>query len=158
MTSKEFNEYLLADGLKKIYELRKREGILDHFAIESYSKYPKTIFQVGKNKNDSCLKPMNLDIEIVPSVNPYSLKHGDKLEVTVLFKMKPLADTELSWSFPGQGETFAGTILTGKDGKAVVPLAKSGPYVLRLTHMEWVKQKTHEWESYWASLTFFVRN
>ena len=71
--------------------------------------------------------------------------------------MKPLADAELSWSFPGQGETFAGTIMTDKDGKGVVPLSKAGPYVLRLTHMEWVKMKTHEWESYWASLTFYVQ-
>jgi hypothetical protein len=41
LTGKEFNEYLLADGLPNIYELRKKEGILDKDAVEYYSKYPK---------------------------------------------------------------------------------------------------------------------
>ena len=42
------------------------------------------------------------------------------------------------------------------NGIASVPLAKAGPYVIRMTHMEWVKRQTHEWESYWATITFEV--
>lgn len=156
LTAEEFNEYLLLDGLTSVHEFRKKEGILDEDAIEHYSKYPKTIIQVGNQLDLTATKPLGLPVEIVPQVNPYELKLGDKLPVSVFFEGNPLPKAELSWSYPGQGEKFAGTVETDKNGKATIPLTKTGPYVIRLTHMEWVKKPTHEWESYWASLTFEV--
>ncbi|MCP5052537.1 MAG: DUF4198 domain-containing protein, partial [bacterium] len=45
MDAKEFNEYLLHDGLSDVHKLRKKEGILDQDAVEYYSKYGKTIIQ-----------------------------------------------------------------------------------------------------------------
>ena len=83
LTAEEFNEYLLHDGLPNIYELRKKEGILDEDAVEHYSKYPKTIIQVGNKLDEAPIKPLGLPVEIVPEVNPYDLKLGDDLEVTV---------------------------------------------------------------------------
>jgi uncharacterized GH25 family protein len=156
LKANEFNEYLLHDGLKNIYELRKKEGILHRDAVEYYSKYPKTIIQVGNQPDNTPCRPLNLVLEIIPGKNPYGLKQRDNLAVAVLFRGKPLTDAELNWSFPGQGEKFAGTTRTDTSGKATVPLTKTGPYVIRMTHMEWVKKPTHEWESYWASLTFNV--
>jgi uncharacterized GH25 family protein len=156
LTGKEFNEYLLADGLPNIYELRKKEGILEKDAVEYYSKYPKTIVQVGNKMDQSPTKPMGLPIEIVPKTNPYKRKKGDSLRVLVLFRGKPLPNCDIAWSYPGQGEEFAGSTKTDKEGEASIPLVKAGPYVIRLTHMEWVKKPTHEWESYWTSLTFEV--
>ncbi|MCP5046515.1 MAG: DUF4198 domain-containing protein, partial [bacterium] len=112
----------------------------------------------GDLLDDIPTKPLHLPIEIVPKVNPYKLEKGDSMEVAVLFRGKSLPNAELSWSFPAQGETFAGTTRTDNNGHAVVPLTKSGPYVIRLIHMhmEWVKKETHQWESFWASLTFQV--
>ena len=156
LTAKEFNEYLLHDGLGDIYKLREKEGLLDNDAIEHYDKYPKTIIQVGTIVDDTPTKPLNLPIEILPVINPYKLKRGDKLTVIVLFRGKPLANAELAWTYPHQGEKFAGTTSSDDEGKAVIPLEKVGPYVIRLTHMEWVKKKNHQWESYWSSLTFEV--
>jgi hypothetical protein len=156
LTAKEFNEYLQLDGLPDIYELRKREGILDKDAVEYYSKYPKAIIQVGDRLDETPTRPLGLTLEIVPQVNPYRLKTGDTLSVIVLFRGKPLPGADVAWSFPGRGDTFAGSIKTDAEGKAAVPLVQAGPYVIRLTHMEWVKLETHEWESYWTSLTFEV--
>ena len=51
---------------------------------------------------------------------------------------------------------MAGSTKTDSDGKAVVPLVKTGPYLIRTIHMEWVKKETHDWESYWTSLTFEI--
>ena len=156
LTAEEFNEYLLHDGLPNVYEFRKKEGILDKDAIEHYAKYPKTIIQVGNQLDQTAVKPLNLPVEIVPQVNPYGLKLGDKLPISVFFNGNPLPNAELAWSFPGQGEKFAGTVVTDKNGKVTIPLTKAGPHVIRLTHMEWVKKPTHEWESFWTSLTFEV--
>ena len=96
LTAEEFNEYLLHDGLPHIYELRKNEGILDKGAVEHYSKYPKTIIQVGKKKDDTPTKSLGFPVEIIPKINPYTLKLGDDLEVTVIFKGKPLSDAEIA--------------------------------------------------------------
>ena len=128
----------------------------DEDAVEYYSKFPKTIIQVGGKIDDTSTIPAGLPIEIVPLVNPYGLKKGDQLGVKVLFRGKPLMNAEIAWSYPGMGEKFAGTALTGGNGTCKVSLERSGPFVIRLTHMEWVKKKTHEWESYWTSLTFEV--
>ncbi len=156
LTAKEFNDYLLSDGITNIYELRKKEGILDNDAVEYYSKFAKTIVQVGDTLDDTPIRPHGLLIEIVPATNPYSLKQGDELAVKVIYRGKPLPQAELAWSYPGMGEEFAGSTQTDDSGNAIVPLQTSGPYVIRLTYMEWVKKLTHEWESYWASLTFEV--
>jgi uncharacterized GH25 family protein len=156
LTAKEFNEYLLSDGITNIYELREKEGILDKDAVEHYSKYAKTLVQVGDSLDDTPIRPLGLLIEIVPATNPYTLKKGDELEVKVLYRGQPLPHVELAWSYPGMGEKFAGSTKTDKRGNAMVPLQKSGPYVIRMTYMEWAKKLTHEWESYWASLTFEV--
>jgi len=156
LTAQEFNEYLELDGLPEIYQLRKREGILDKDAVEYYSKYPKTIIQVGDLLDETSTRPVGLVLEIIPRVNPYRLKRGDNLDVVVLFRGKPLPGAEIAWSFPGQGDKFAGSLKTDPDGRASIPLVKAGPYVIRLTHMEWVKLQTHEWESFWTSLTFEV--
>ncbi len=158
LTAEEFNEYLLHDGLPQIYELRKQEGILEQAAIEYYSKYPKSILQVGKQLDDTPLKPIGLVIEIVPLRNPYALKHGENIPIKVLFRGEPLKNAEVAWSYPGHGEEMAGSTKTDSDGKADIPLVKTGPYLIRTIHMEWVKKESHNWESYWTSLTFEVLN
>jgi len=156
LKAEDFNEYLLHDGLTNVYELRKNKGILNKDAVEYYSKYPKTIIQVGTKSDETPTKPLGLPIEIVPLVNPYRLSRGDNLKIRVLFRGNPLPEAEVAWSYPGRGKEFAGTTKTDKEGQAVIPLEKTGPYVIRLTHMEWVRKPTREWESYWTSLTFEV--
>lgn len=157
LSAKEFNEYLEHDGISNILELRKTERILDKDAVEFYSKYPKTVIQVGDSMDDTPSRPVGLTIEIVPKVNPYTLKMGDELPITVLFRGKPLAGIDLAWSHPGLEGKVAGWTKTAPNGDALVPLVKRGPYMIRLTHMEWVKKQTHEWESYWTALTFEVK-
>jgi uncharacterized GH25 family protein len=125
--------------------------------VEFYSKYPKAIIQAGDSLDDTPTKPVGLIIEIVPKVNPYTLKKGDELKVTVLFRGKPLPGIDLAWSHPGLEGKVAGWKKTDQNGDAVVPLVKRGPYMIRLTHMEWVKKQTHEWESFWTALTFEVK-
>jgi len=156
LTAEEFNEYLLHDGLPQIYELRKQEGILEQAAVEFYSKYPKSVLQVGKQLDETPLKPIGLVIEIIPMKNPYALKLGDNLPIKVLLRGEPLNNAEVAWSYPGRGEEMAGSTKTDSDGQAVIPLVKTGPYLIRTIHMEWVKKETHDWESYWTSLTFEV--
>jgi len=131
LDAESFNDYVLHDGLKRVYDLRKRKGLLDEDAVEFYSKFPKTIVQVGDAPDDSPTLPLGLNLEIVPGVNPYKLSVGDSLEVTVFYRGAPLAGAEVSWSYPGLGGAFAGTVVTDGDGHAAVPLQRPGPFVIR---------------------------
>ena len=156
MTADKFNRYLLHDGLSHIHALRKKKGLLNQDAIEHYTKLPKSLIQVGQKTDPSILNPIGLKLEIIPLQNPYRLQAGEQLEIKVLYKGQSLPLTDVSWSYPGQGHHFAGTRKTNQHGIVQIPLEQSGPYVIRLVHMEHVQKPTHEWESYWASLTFEV--
>ena len=156
MKAAKFNAYLLHDGLAHIYRLREQKGMLGKDATERYTKLPKTLIQVGDKIDTSVTQPIGLKLEIVPLTNPYTLTAGETLSVKVLYNGNTLSQANLSWSYPGQGHDFAGTTQTNSKGIAMIPLHRSTAYVIRMTHMEWVQKNTHEWESYWASLTFEV--
>jgi len=149
-----FNEYLVSDGLFQIFRLRAKAKELDKDAIERYSKSPKVLFRVGDGKDGDPSKPIGLPLEIVPLADPLSRKVGDTLKVRVLFQAKPLANANLGWSHPGDGDTPVGTVRTDARGEALIPIAKGGLMTIRLTHMTRPKAKDYEWESFWTSLTF----
>lgn len=157
LPAEEFNEYLVHDGLTRVRDLRAREGLLEQDAVERYSKYPKTLIQVGSVLDETPLTASGAIIEIVPLANPYRLTQGDRLPVQVLFRGAPLAGAEVAWSAPGVGESFLGTVISDGRGIAEVPLERSGSFVIRTITMERVRQPEYEWESFWASLTFAVR-
>ncbi len=150
-----FNAYLVSDGLPHIYRLRHEEKSLDKPATERYSKSPKLLLKVGDGKGDPC-KPLDLPLEIVPLTDPFARKSGEALPVRVLFKGKPLSDANLGWDWPGVGEKPRGTARTNAKGEALIPLARSGLFTIRLTHMTRPKAAEYEWESFWTTLTFEV--
>ncbi len=152
-----FNEYLIADGLSHIYRLRAKEKTLDRPGRERYSKSPKAILQVGRagGGGDPC-RVLGLPLEIVPLRDPFVLKVGDTLRVRVLFRGKPLADANLGWNLPDDGERPRGTVRTDDKGEALVPIARTGLMSIRLTYMTRPKEKEYEWESFWTTLTFRI--
>jgi hypothetical protein len=156
LEAEKFNDYLVSDGLAHIYQLRRKEGILDQPGRERYSKSPKAIVQVGTGgEGDPCCI-VGLPLEIVPLRNPFELKVGDTLPVRVLFHDKPLADANLGWDVPGDGDAPLGTVRTDVRGEALVPIAQLVLMTVRLTHMTRPKTQDYEWESFWSTLTFRI--
>lgn len=151
-----FNEYLIADGMPHIYRMRAKSKTLDKPGSERYSKYVKTLLKVGTEKVGDPCQPIGLLLEIVPERDPFGLKPGDTLPVLVLFKGKPLAEANVGWQYPGDGETARGYVRTDAKGKALVPISQNGLMTLRLTHMTRPNADEYEWESFWATLTFRV--
>lgn len=149
-----FNAYLVSDGLPHIYRLRSKEKSLDQPGVERYSKSPKALVRVGDGSGGDPCKAVGLPLEIVPLSDPFAKRAGEALRVRVLFRSKPLAEANLGWDHPGDGEATAGTVRTDAKGEALVPLAKGGLMTVRLTHMTRPKDKEFEWESFWTTLTF----
>lgn len=155
MAAVDFNAYLVSDGLPHIYALRSKENALDQAAVERYAKSPKVLLRVGDGPGDPC-RVLGLPLEIVPLRDPFKMKTGDTLGVRVLFQGKPLADANLGWDHPGDGDPPSGTVRTNAKGEALIPIAQTGLMTIRLTHMTRPKVKDYEWESFWTTLTFRV--
>ncbi len=151
-----FNSYLVSDGLPHIYLLRAKEKTLDQPGRERYSKSPKALLRVGKDRVGDATKAVGLPLEIVPMKDPFPLKSGETLPVRVLFQNKPLAEANLGWAHADEGEMPRGTVRTNAKGEALIPIAKSGLMTIRLTHMTRPKTKEYEWESFWTTLTWSV--
>ena len=151
-----FNAYLVSDGLSHIYALRAKEKSLDQPGKERYSKSPKALVRVGDGKAGDPCRAVGQPLEIVPAQSPFDRKVGDTLKVNVLFRGKPLAEANLGWAHPGDGESPAGTVRTNGKGDALIPIAKAGLMAIRLTHMTRPKDKDYEWESFWTTLTFRI--
>jgi hypothetical protein len=151
-----FNEYLVSDGLMPIYQIRRKEGSLDQPGRERYSKSPKAIVQIARGGAGNPCRVVGLPLEIVPLRNPFALKRGDTLSVRVLFREEPLADANLGWDVPGDGDAPLGTVRTDARGEALVPIAQLGLMTIRLTHMTRPKTADYEWESFWTTLTFRI--
>ncbi len=156
LDAEKFNAYLVSDGLSQIYALRAKEKSLDQPGKERYSKSPKALVRVGDGKAGDPCRAVGLPLEIVPAQSPFDRKVGDTLKVNVLFRGKPLAEANLGWAHPGDGESPVGTVRTNGKGEAMIPIAKAGLMAIRLTHMTRPKDKDYEWESFWTTLTFRI--
>ncbi len=156
LSAEQFNEYLVADGLPHIYRLHAKEKTLDQPGREQYSKFPKALVQVGEGGAGDPSRALGLTLEIVPLSNPFQLKTGDTLRVRVLYRGQPLADANLGWDHPDDGEPPSGTVRTDATGEALVPIARTGLMTVRLTHMTRPKKDDYEWESFWTTLTFRI--
>jgi hypothetical protein len=149
-----FNSYLVSDGLPHIFALRAREHTLDQPGCERYSKSPKALVRVGSGDEGDPCRVVGLPLEIVPRQDPFALRVGDTLRVQVLFHGEPLAEANLGWDLPDDGEAPSGTVRTDAEGEALVPIARDGLMTIRLTHMTRPKADDCEWESFWTTLSF----
>lgn len=155
LAADKFNEYLVSDGMPHVFLLRAKEKTLDRPGVERYSKSPKALFKVGTDGGDAT-RPLGLPLEVVPLQDPFAKKVGEALAVRVLFRGKPLADANLGWAHPGDGEVARGSVRTDEKGEALIPLAKAGLMTIRLTHMTRPKAADYEWESFWTTLTWRI--
>jgi len=141
-----FRAYLAEEGLTQALA---RFDANPKKSREMYSKFAKAYVVAGP-ATDAYRRPLGLKIEIVPLVDPASVTPGGHLPVQVLYEGKPLADAQLLIASPAT--RIAGR--TNAQGKLDVPITAAGPTRLHVVHMLAVQQPTHDWESYWASLTF----
>lgn len=156
LSADSFNDYLVTDGLPHIFRLRSKEKTLDKPARERYRKSPKALVPIGDATIGDWSRSLGLPLEITPLQNPFLRKVGDTLRVRVDFQGKPLAQANLGWHRPGDGDTPGGTVRTNARGEALLPIAETGLMTIRLTHMTRPRTDDYEWESFWTTLTFRV--
>jgi uncharacterized GH25 family protein len=158
LDAKKFNDYLAEEGLDAVLEQRRKAGEDKAEGRERYRRYLKSIIQAGDKPDDTYKKVLGQKLEIVPQSNPAALKAGDSLVVQVLFDGKPLAGARLSAHVRSDGKVETQKVVTSKEGTATVKIDRAGTWLLRLVHMRRAADdKEADWESFWASCSFGVK-
>ncbi len=154
-----FEDYLREDGMEYIIAERERLGESKKEGKERYSRFIKSLIQVGTKRDNTFSKKAGFRLEILPLNNPYALKKGDELIVKILFEDKPLAGRTI-FADNRDGDTISKQRLaTDKDGVAKIKLDRKGVWLVRLVYMQRCTKSCEDadWESFWGSLSFGVR-
>lgn len=153
----EFTAYLQEENLTNVIQWREKNGQQNKPGRERYSKYVKSLLAVGA-ADGFFQEKTGLTIEIIPEVDPYSLRPGQTLPVQVLLRGEPAADiaVESSWLEQGKAKSaLAGR--TDQQGRVRVPVNALGPHRLHAIVMErCAEPQVADWESFWATLTFAI--
>jgi uncharacterized GH25 family protein len=158
LPAEKFNAYLAEEGLQAILEQRRQAGEDKQPGREKYSRYLKCLLQAGATADDTWKKTGNLRLEIIPLSNPPLLKPGDRLKVRILFEGKALPAARVFADHRSGAKVQTQALTTAKDGTAEIVIAESGPWLVRLVHMQRCgNDPKADWESFWGALTFGVR-
>jgi uncharacterized GH25 family protein len=156
MTNEKFKSYLKADNIEniKIDDTTKTEQ------TERYTRYIKTLIQSDIKPNDDLYsKEVGHVFEIVLLQNPYLLSKDDWLQAKILFNGNPLKNKAITARnrLGNESATYQYSI-TDEDGICSFKLERGGDWYLHSTHMiESLDKSDTDWESYWATFSFGMK-
>lgn len=138
--------YVVVSGRVPMWYTKSPEGTVhkpknevpDAISCGRYVKFAKAIVNVGGASGDVS-KPVGLDMEIVPLVNPATVKVGGDLPIQVLLNGKPMPKAEVMATFAGftkDGKAMAFYQRADKDGKVNVKLWHAGQWLVRTFQKE----------------------
>jgi uncharacterized GH25 family protein len=158
LAAKDFNEYLVEDGIPDTLDERKAKNEMDRSVRERYSKHVKTVFQVGDRKTGNYKAVFGYPVEIVPQNNPYSLKVGDSFEFLCLKAGKPIAHQFVMTGYDdGTNLRIGENVRSDKKGVAKLKISVAGKWYVKFINMSRLDDPKINYESKWASLSFEAR-
>lgn len=147
-----FEQYLREEGLERIIEQRARSGQSSAPGRERFSRCAKSLLFTAAD--DAYSESLGFTLELVPRRNPYAIRAGDDLPLTLLFREKPLANA-LVVAMSKTDPERAVRARTDSHGRVSLPIAHSGFWLVKAVHMEPAPPDAGvDWESWWASVTF----
>lgn len=120
---------------------------------ESYAKFAKVLIN-----NDSFQEIAGHKLEIVLQNNPSEIETGEKLKLKVIFDGEPVENLRVSSGAENiGGGKYLAHARTDKNGFAEIEIAKNHLCFIR-THLirQHQDSESFDWESFWASLTFYA--
>ena len=148
-----FEDYLREDGIDDIIAEREKLGERQKEGRERYSRYLKSLLQVGGQSDAAYKKKLGQKLEIMPLENPYSKKIGETVKFQIFFESKPLAGKTV---FADNRSSATQKMTTDKNGKFAMKIANPGLWLVRLVYMQRCPRDCGEadWKSYWGAITF----
>lgn len=170
MPAEQFTAYLREEGLDfALYYRQKNQQTTTKPGREAYRRCAKTLVlatsshALADRVDTAYRRVVGLPLELVPEQNPYRLRAGASLTVQVLRQGQPLKGAlvqvwEANAATPGPGGTSAHfASRTNNNGRVLLRLPGSGPYLLATNFMERAPAalaSRADWLSTWATLTF----
>ena len=147
-----FNEYLRSEGLDNIIKLRKQQGKEKQAGREFYQRCVKTLFQVGKNQDDTFSKNTGMRLEIVPQQNPYAEK---EITFKVLFDNQEVTNAlVLAWHHKN-GKTTMINKRSNEQGEVKFSIENQGRWMISTVRMiPIIDNPKADYQSFWGSYTF----
>lgn len=151
-----FEEYLREDGIDYIIAESQKLGERKKEGRERYSRFIKSLLQVGTKRDDGYKRKLGLNLELIPLENPYSKKIGDTIAIQLLFYGKPAVGRTV---FADNREAETQRMVTDSHGKFSFKITTSGLWLVRLVIMQRCKTNCGEAdrESFWGAFTFGAR-
>jgi uncharacterized GH25 family protein len=128
--------------------------------VEAFSRCVKALVHVGGDAAGRAAdapqhaRVVGLALEIVPEVNPLSLRPGGTLPVRLLLEGRPLAGQRVAALHGAEPQTPRGSV-TDTEGRATLVLDRPGVWLLKSVHLDRARpDEPFAYRSLWTSLTF----
>ena len=126
---------------------------------ESYTRHAKALIKVGSGAGKD--RAIGLKTEFVALTNPYAPGFDGTMKVQVLLDGQPRANAQVEvFARLDDQDTDISLHRTNAQGIAAVPVQPGGDYLFDAVVLEPFKGEGPEdviWQTYWAALTFQVR-
>jgi hypothetical protein len=153
-----FNQYLKDEGLETIAELRARRNQTDSDAREVFSRCAKSLVLSGMSAEAAADRTLGFTLELVALKNPYMLHAGDELPISLTYEGRPLPGA-LVVAMNRLNPEAKLTARTDKNGRVTFKLPQGGMWLVKAVHMIPATAGSNaDWASFWASLTFQLKN
>ena len=156
LAAEKFNQYLKDEGLDAVAALRARRGQTGA-AREIFSRCAKSLVLSGPPNKTQGDRSLGFTLELVAERNPYTMAVGQDLPVRLMYESRPLAGA-LVVAMNRSNPSDKLTARSDKDGRVRFRLPRTGVWLIKAVHMvEAPAGANAEWASYWASLTFELK-
>jgi len=153
-----FNQYLKEEGLDSVAALRASRNENGARARELFSRCAKSLVLSGSASEPQGDRRLGFALELVAERNPYALRAGEDLPVRLTFENRPLAGA-LVVAMNRLNPSEKLTARSDNDGRVRFRLKQSGMWLVKAVHMVPAPAGAKaEWASYWASLTFALKD
>jgi uncharacterized GH25 family protein len=157
LTAEKFNQYLKEEGLEGIAELRALRNQTNNEAREIFSRCAKSLLLSG-SQADQADRPLGFTLELVALKNPYALRPGDELPVSLTYEGRAISGV-LVVAMNRANPAAKISARTDKNGRVALKLPQGGMWLIKAVHMIQAPAGANaDWASYWASLTFDLKN
>jgi uncharacterized GH25 family protein len=158
LTPEKFNQYLKDEGLDAIAALRAQRNTTNASAHELFARCAKSLVLSGSPSEKQADRQLGFTLELVAEKNPYLLYSGEELPVRLTYENRPLAGAlviALNRVNPSERQA----VRSDNNGRVRFRLRSGGLWLIKAVHMIPAPADSNaEWASYWASLTFELRN
>lgn len=157
-TAEKFNQYLKEEGLEAIAALRARRNETGAKARELFSRCAKSLVLSGPANPGQGDRPLGFTLELVAERNPYTIGIGQELPFRLIYENRPLAGA-LVVAINRVNPSEKLIARTNNDGRVRFRLRHGGMWLVKAVHMVPAPAGANaEWASYWASLTFELKD